>query len=79
MTPPTPPDGAHDAAGVPSSAPADGREQGRGLVTLLTDDAWLTMPPLPLEYQGRELAREQRAASFQIPRTLPGPPKMDED
>lgn len=23
---------------------------------LLTDDVWLTMPPLPLEYQGRELA-----------------------
>jgi RNA polymerase sigma-70 factor (ECF subfamily) len=22
------------------------------LVTLLTDDAWLTMPPLPAEYQG---------------------------
>jgi hypothetical protein len=27
-----------------------------GIVTLLTEDAWLTMPPLPLEYQGRELA-----------------------
>jgi len=24
-----------------------------GLVALLTDDAWLTMPPEPLEYQGR--------------------------
>jgi len=24
------------------------------VVALLTDDAWLTMPPLPLEYQGRE-------------------------
>jgi RNA polymerase sigma-70 factor (TIGR02960 family) len=24
-----------------------------GMVTLLTDDAWLTMPPLPHEYQGR--------------------------
>ncbi len=23
-----------------------------GIVALLTDDAWLTMPPLPLEYQG---------------------------
>jgi RNA polymerase sigma-70 factor (ECF subfamily) len=23
-----------------------------GMVALLTDDAWLTMPPLPLEYQG---------------------------
>src|SRR5215467_8269158 len=27
-----------------------------GIIALLTDDAWLTMPPLPLEYQGRELA-----------------------
>ena len=26
------------------------------VVALLTDDAWLTMPPVPLEYQGRELA-----------------------
>jgi hypothetical protein len=27
-----------------------------GIVAILTEDAWLTMPPLPLEYQGRELA-----------------------
>ena len=27
-----------------------------GIVALLTDDAWVTMPPMPLEYQGRELA-----------------------
>ncbi len=27
-----------------------------GLVALLTDDVWLTMPPIPLEYQGRDLA-----------------------
>jgi RNA polymerase sigma-70 factor, ECF subfamily len=25
-----------------------------GIVALLTDDAWLTMPPVPLEYQGHE-------------------------
>ena len=24
----------------------------------MTEDAWLTMPPLPLQYQGRELAAE---------------------
>jgi len=30
-----------------------------GIVGLLTDDVWLTMPPLPLEYQGPE-----RAARF---------------
>jgi RNA polymerase sigma-70 factor (ECF subfamily) len=28
-----------------------------GIVTLMTDDVWLRMPPVPLEYQGRELAR----------------------
>jgi len=27
-----------------------------GVVALLTEDVWLTMPPLSLEYQGRELA-----------------------
>jgi RNA polymerase sigma-70 factor (TIGR02960 family) len=27
-----------------------------GLVALLTDDVWVAMPPVPLEYQGRELA-----------------------
>jgi RNA polymerase sigma-70 factor (ECF subfamily) len=27
------------------------------IVDLMTDDVWLTMPPLPLEYQGRDLAR----------------------
>jgi hypothetical protein len=28
------------------------------LVDLLTDDVWLRMPPVPLEYQGRDLAAE---------------------
>jgi RNA polymerase sigma-70 factor (ECF subfamily) len=27
-----------------------------GLIALMADDAWLRMPPVPLEYQGRELA-----------------------
>ena len=27
-----------------------------GLVALLTDDVWVRMPPVPLEYQGRDLA-----------------------
>jgi RNA polymerase sigma-70 factor (ECF subfamily) len=26
-----------------------------GIIALFTDDAWLTMPPLPLEYQGHQL------------------------
>jgi RNA polymerase sigma-70 factor (ECF subfamily) len=28
-----------------------------GLVALLTDDAWISMPPMPFEYHGREAAR----------------------
>ena len=28
-----------------------------GLVALMTDDVWVRMPPVPMEYQGRELAR----------------------
>ena len=36
-----------------------------GIVALLTEDVWLTMPPLPLEYQGRELtARFLVATAF---------------
>jgi RNA polymerase sigma-70 factor (ECF subfamily) len=27
-----------------------------GIVGLLTEDVWLTMPPIPLEWQGRDLA-----------------------
>ena len=29
-----------------------------GIIALLTEDVWLTMPPLPMEYQGRELAAQ---------------------
>ena len=37
-----------------------------GLVALLTEDVLMTMPPIPLEYLGRELvARFLRAAIFQ--------------
>ena len=35
-----------------------------GIVALLTEDAWLTMPPLPLEYQGRELAARFLTLAF---------------
>ncbi len=35
-----------------------------GIVALLTEDAWLTMPPLPLEYQGRELAMRFFTVAF---------------
>jgi RNA polymerase sigma-70 factor (TIGR02960 family) len=60
------------SAGPPAPAPRPGSAAERqlvdrltrvfetadidGIVALLTEDVWLTMPPLPLEYQGRELA-----------------------
>jgi RNA polymerase sigma-70 factor (TIGR02960 family) len=34
-----------------------------GVVALLTEDAWLIMPPVPLRYQGRELAARFLAAT----------------
>jgi RNA polymerase sigma-70 factor (ECF subfamily) len=40
------------------------------IIALFTDDAWLTMPPLPLQYQGRDLiARFLTAFSFRDART----------
>jgi RNA polymerase sigma-70 factor (ECF subfamily) len=33
------------------------------VVALLTEDAWLIMPPVPLRYQGRELAARFWAAT----------------
>ena len=33
------------------------------VVALLTEDAWLIMPPVPLRYQGRELAARFMAAT----------------
>jgi RNA polymerase sigma-70 factor (TIGR02960 family) len=61
------PPGQHEAPPPPPQSPAEQRlvarltrafEEGDvdGIVALLTEDAWLTMPPVALEYQGRELA-----------------------
>jgi SnoaL-like domain len=58
------PPGGRDHAPLPGSPReqqvtarfADAFERGdvAAIVALLTDDAWLTMPPLPFEYQGRD-------------------------
>jgi len=40
-----------------------------GLLALLTQDVWLTMPPLPLKTHGRELAGEFRRDRL--------PPRLD--
>jgi RNA polymerase sigma-70 factor (TIGR02960 family) len=43
-----------------AAAFADAMERGDvpAMVALLTDDAWLTMPPTPLEYQGHQVIGE---------------------
>jgi RNA polymerase sigma-70 factor (ECF subfamily) len=42
-----------------------------GVVALLTDDVWLALPPIPLEYRGRELAaRFHAAVTFRAGRTV---------
>ena len=69
------PPGGRDRAPLPGSALeqqitarfADAFERGdvRAIVALLTDDAWLTMPPLPFEYQGHDtIANFLDAVSF---------------
>jgi RNA polymerase sigma-70 factor (TIGR02960 family) len=41
-----------------------------GLVALLTDDVWVSMPPVPLEYEGRDVvARFHQAVTFRQGRT----------
>jgi RNA polymerase sigma-70 factor (ECF subfamily) len=35
-----------------------------GIISLLTEDVWLTMPPAPFEYQGREVAGQALSLLF---------------
>jgi RNA polymerase sigma-70 factor (TIGR02960 family) len=65
---------AHDRAPLPGSAQerelvarfADAFERGdvEPIVALLTDDAWMTMPPEPEEYQGHEAIGQLYAHAF---------------
>jgi RNA polymerase sigma-70 factor (TIGR02960 family) len=54
--PAPPPGSAAERAVVDRFTAAFESADVAGLVALLTEDVWLTMPPLPLEYQGRDLA-----------------------
>ena len=54
--PPPPPGSAAEQDLVARLTRAFETADVAGIVAMLTEDAWLTMPPLPLEYQGRELA-----------------------
>jgi RNA polymerase sigma-70 factor (TIGR02960 family) len=40
-----------------------------GIIALLTEDVWLTMPPVPFEYQGREVAARALRLLFGTGRT----------
>ena len=61
--PPPPPNSAAEQQLVERFTRAFETADVDGILALLTDDAWLTMPPLPLQYQGRELAGRFLAAT----------------
>ena len=54
--PPPPPGSAAEQAVVAQLTQAFETGNVDQLVALLTDDVWLTVPPVPLEYRGREPA-----------------------
>lgn len=53
--PPAPPGSAGEKELIERLTLAYEAGDVEGIIALFTDDAWLTMPPLPLEYQGRDL------------------------
>jgi RNA polymerase sigma-70 factor (TIGR02960 family) len=61
---PPPPDSAAEQRLVARLTRAFEAADVDGIVALLTEDAWLTMPPLPLEYQGRDLAARFLTVAF---------------
>jgi RNA polymerase sigma-70 factor (TIGR02960 family) len=65
--PPAPNSAAEQEIVAGLTAALEGRDVQK-LVSLLTEDVWVTMPPLPLEYQGRE----QAAQFFSIVSFRPG-------
>jgi RNA polymerase sigma-70 factor (ECF subfamily) len=56
--PPTAPDSPGEKRLIEELTAAYERGDVAGVIELFSDDAWLTMPPLPLEYQGRDLIRQ---------------------
>jgi len=54
--PPPPPHSAAEQELVERLVTAFEAADVDGIVALMTEDAWLRMPPVPLEYQGRDLA-----------------------
>jgi RNA polymerase sigma-70 factor (TIGR02960 family) len=60
---PPPPDSAQERELVRRFTQAYEAGDVDGIVALLTEDVWLVMPPVPLRYQGRELAARFWAAT----------------
>jgi len=60
---PPPPDSAAERALVRRFTQAYEAGDVHAVVALLTEDAWLIMPPVPLQYQGRELVARFLAAT----------------
>jgi RNA polymerase sigma-70 factor (TIGR02960 family) len=60
--PPPPPDSAVERELVRRLTHAFETSDVEGVVALLTEDVWLSMPPIPLEYQGRDVAARFHAA-----------------
>jgi RNA polymerase sigma-70 factor (ECF subfamily) len=60
---PSPPDSAPERELVRRFTQAYEAGEVNELVTLLTEDAWLIMPPIPMQYQGRHLAARFWAAT----------------
>ena len=75
------PESARESAPLPDSPTervllgrfAEAFENGDvdGVVNLLTDDAWMTMPPMPLEYQGHEVIAAFLVEAFRSLRDRP--------
>jgi RNA polymerase sigma-70 factor (ECF subfamily) len=57
QTPPPPPNSPEERELLRKLTIAYESSDVDGLVALMTDDVWMRMPPVPLEYQGRELTR----------------------
>jgi RNA polymerase sigma-70 factor (TIGR02960 family) len=55
--PPPPPGSAAEQDLVSRLVRAFEDSDVEGMVALMTDDSWVRMPPVPLEYQGKDLAR----------------------
>ena len=65
QSPPPPPDSPEERELLRKLTIAYENADVDGLVALLTQDVWMRMPPMPLEYQGRELAgRFMSAVAF---------------